>query len=228
MRSEGKIAMKRFCWMQAAFAVLLTVSFVGRGFGQAASVLPVKVLVQSPAETKTELQIFCLFRSSPENKLHGSLVEINDKLHGLLDQVRKAELFGGELGETILLTPSVGSLAAKRVLIIGLGDSATFTPERLYLVGKIAMREANRLGVAHPFFAPTVLDGGVTKFTTGEVAGQVVRGFRDALATESVLRAGSAVKPLAVVDFTFLAGAAHAAETQSGIDRALGKTISSR
>jgi Cytosol aminopeptidase family, N-terminal domain len=218
--------MKRFGWMQGTLVFLLIAASGVHGFGQAASVLPVKVLVQSPAETKTELQIFCLFRSSPENTLHGSLVEINDKLHGLLDQIRKPGLFGGELGETILLTPPAGTLAAKRVLIIGLGDSATFTPERMYLVSKIALRNANRLGVAHPFFAPTILDGGVTKFSTGEVAGQVVRGLRDAVATESVLRAGGAAGALVVVDFTFLAGAAHAAETQSAIDRALGKMAS--
>jgi hypothetical protein len=182
------------------------------------------VLRQSPAETKTDLQIFCLFRSSPENVLHGSLIETNDKLHGFLGSIRKPGLFGGELGETILLTPPAGSLGAKRVLIIGLGDSSTFTPERMYLVGKIALREANRLGVAHPFFAPTVLDGGVTKFSTGQVSEQVVRGMRDALATEAALRAAGAAEPTSVIGVTFLAGAKFAGDTQNGIDRALGAT----
>jgi hypothetical protein len=159
--------------------------------GQTAPTAPafsVTVLAQSPADTKTDLQIFCLFRSSPENQLHGSLTEIDAKLHGLLTQVRQPGLFGGELGETMLLTPPPGSIGAKKVLIIGLGDSSTFAPERMYLAGKIAFREANRLGIAHPFFAPTVLDGGVSGFPTGAVAYQVVRGLRDALATETVLR----------------------------------------
>lgn len=189
--------------------------------GGGAPGLPVTVAVQSPAETKTELQIFCLFRSTPENGLHGSLIEIDEKLHGLLRQVRKPGLFGGELGETILLTPGEGTLGAKRVLIIGLGDSGTFRPERMYLAGKIAWREANRLGVAHPFFAPTILDGGVSGFGTGEIAEQVVRGMRDALATEAVLRGGHGTENVAVLDFTFLAGKAHAKDTQDGIARAL-------
>ncbi len=98
--------------------------------------LPVKVLMQSPADTTTDLQIICLFASTPENTLHGSLVETNDKLHGLLDRIRKPNLFAGELGETILLTPPPGSLGAKHLLIIGLGDSATFTPARMEFVGK--------------------------------------------------------------------------------------------
>ena len=186
---------------------------------------PVKVLVKSPADTQTDLQIFCLFRSSPENTLHGSLSEIDERLHGLLSQMRSSRLFGGELGETILLAPPAATLVAKKVLIIGLGDSSSFAPDRMYLVGKIAFREANRLGVAHPFFAPTVLDGGVTGFSTGEVAEQVVRGFRDAMAAEALLQAKNSALPPAVVDLTFLAGASHVSETQGGIDRALGKSL---
>lgn len=184
----------------------------------------VTVLAQSPAETTTDLQIFCLFQSSPANTLHGSLIESNEKLHGLLDQLRKPGLFSGDLGETILLAPPAGTLSARKVLIIGLGDSSTFTPERMYLIGKIAFREANRLGIAHPFFAPTILDGGVTGFSTGDVAEQVVRGFRDALATESLLQASNAAAAPSVKDFTFLAGAKNVAATQTGIDRALSQS----
>ena len=88
--------------------------------------VPIRVLVQSPADTDTELQIICLFRSDPSNTLHGSLLEINQKLKGLLDQIRKHSLFRGDLGETLMFAPPAGSLAAKRVLIIGLGDSQTF------------------------------------------------------------------------------------------------------
>jgi len=213
-------------WLQIRLAVAVLASSPVVAYAQAAPALPtlpVRVLVESPAETQTDLQIFCLFRSSPENALHGSLSEIDEKLHGVLTQIRSPKLFGGELGETILLTPPAGALGAKRVLIVGLGDSSSFSPQRMYLAGKIGLREANRLGVAHPFFAPTVLDGGVTGFSTGEVAEQVVRGFRDALAAEALLR-GTSVSPApAVIDFTFLAGATHAAETQAGIDRALGR-----
>jgi hypothetical protein len=183
--------------------------------------ITVKVVMQSPADAQTELQIICLFRSSLENTLHGSLIETNEKLHGLLDQIRKPELFGGELGETMLLSPPDGALGAKKLLIVGLGDSTTFTPARMEFVGKIALREANRAGTAHPFFAPTIIDGGVTKFGTGEVAEQVVRGFREAIATHALVEAAGAAKPRVVEDVTYLAGPKFAADTQAGIDRAL-------
>lgn len=217
--------MRRFSFSHLLLITSLLWGQASLSLGQAAETtptLPVTVLMQSPADTKTDLQIFCLFRSSPENTLHGSLIETNEKLHGLLDEIRKPGLFNGDLGETILLTPPPGTLTAKKVLIVGLGDSATFTPERMYQVGKIALREANRLGIAHPFFAPTILDGGVTKYTTGQVAEQVVRGFRDALSTETVLRKGNATEATAVTDVTYLAGTKYAKDTQGGIDRALG------
>ncbi|HEY0162078.1 MAG TPA: hypothetical protein VGB69_05330, partial [Edaphobacter sp.] len=77
-------------------------------------------------------------------------------------------------------------------------------------------------GIAHPFFAPTILDGGVEGFATGLVAEQVVRGFREALATEKLLQTNHAAAGIAVKDFTFLAGAKNVPSTQEGIDRALG------
>jgi hypothetical protein len=183
--------------------------------------IPTRVLVQSPAGTDTELQIICLFASSPENTLHGSLVEINEKLKGLLDKIRKPELLRGELGETVLIDPPAGSLAAKKLLIIGLGDSESFTAQRMEFVGSIVYRESNRLGIAHPFFAPTILDGGVTKFGTGQVAESFYSGFLRAARTEKILKDASASAGPVLQDLTFLAGPTHAADTQHALQEAV-------
>lgn len=185
--------------------------------------VPIRILVQSPAETQTELQVICLFRSDPANELHGSLVEINQKLDGTLGKIRDSRLFRGELGETVLIEAPAGSVGAKEVLIIGLGDSETFSPERMELVGSIVYREASRLGVAHPFFAPTILDGGVTKFGTGEVSGRVIEGVLRAVLLEKLLKHGGFTRPAVVQDFTFLAGSSHVADTQQGIEKAIAR-----
>jgi hypothetical protein len=217
--------MKGWRWSTIAITACLLARSMALVSAQAvpsSSDFQVTVLAKSPADTKTDLQIICLFQSTPANLLHGSLSELDQRLHGTLSQIRNAKGFSGELGETVLLTPSSGMIDAKKLLIIGLGDSETFTPGRMYLVGKIAFREANRLGVAHPHFAPTVLDGGVSRFATGAIAEQVVNGFRDAMATERLLRENNVAPAVTVVDFTFLAGPSHAADTQSGISRALG------
>lgn len=185
------------------------------------SPVPARVLVQSPAETDTESQIICLFASAPENTLHGSLVEINEKLASLLDKIRKPALFRGDLGESVLLSPPAGSFSAKKLLIIGLGDSESFTPQRLELVGSIVYNESNRLGVAHPFFAPTILDRGVNKFATGEVSEAFMIGVLRTARTEKLLEESGASKGRIIRDVTFLAGSAHAADTKRGIERAI-------
>jgi hypothetical protein len=183
--------------------------------------MPIRVLAQSPADTVTDLQVICLFRSAPANTLHGSLTEIDEKLNGLLSRIRKPELFRGELGETLLITPPANSIPARKLLIIGLGDSQTFEPSRMQLVGEIVYRESSDLGVAHPFFAPTILDGGVTGFQTGQVAAEVIRGFLRAAATGKVLADAKASGTPTVAALTFLAGAKNAANTRDGIEAML-------
>jgi hypothetical protein len=184
---------------------------------------PVEVLVENPAETQTDLQVICLFRSTPANTLHGSLTELDGELGGLLTQIRKENLFAGLLGETLLITPKPGSMHAARLLLIGLGDLEGFTPNREQLVGSIVYEESLRLGIAHPYFAPTVLDGGKAGVDTGETAEQFLYGFLRARATEEALAAAGVGSGKGPVQLTFLAGAAHAASTRAGVARALGR-----
>jgi hypothetical protein len=183
--------------------------------------IPIQILAQSPAESSTDLQVICLFRSSPVNALHGSLTETNEKMNGLLEFIRKPGLFRGELGETLLIAPPQNSLTAKRLLIIGLGDSQTFTPQQMQLVGEIFYVEASRIGVAHPFFAPTILDGGIAKFTTGEIAEQVISGFLRARAIDEALRDANASASQGITALTYLAGPQNVRSTREGIDKAI-------
>ena len=181
----------------------------------------IDVLAQSPADTVTELQVICLFRSDSGIALKGALAEMDEKTHGLLTDLRRPNHFHGELGETILLTPPAGSLKAKRLLIIGLGDPQTFTADRMRLVGTILLREAERLGVSHPYFAPTIKDGGVDRFSTGDIAVPLVQGFLEAYSTEKHLETIGASSGNVPAQLTFLAGKQYQASTQSGIDKAV-------
>jgi hypothetical protein len=115
-------------------------------------------------------------------------------------------LFRGELGETLLVVPPKDSLGAKKLLAIGLGDSQSFSPQWMQLIGEILYSEASSIGVSHPFFAPTILDGGVAKFTTGEIAEQVIGGFLRAAATDRFLREANASPGQGVTTLTYLAG----------------------
>jgi hypothetical protein len=102
----------------------------------------IRLHARGPMVRRPSIAASCLFRSD----LHGSLVEMDEKLEGLLVHIRassppKGAQFRGELGETLLIAPRAGSLAARRLLIVGLGDSGTFTPARMNLVGAIVFSE---------------------------------------------------------------------------------------
>lgn len=181
---------------------------------------PVDVLVESPAVTRTDLQAICLFQSDPSHTLHGSLMEIDQKLGGLLSQVHKSSMFSGALGETLLIAPKPGTIPARRLLLIGLGDLESFTPEREQQVGFIFFEEAERLGISHPYFAPTVLDGGKTGTDTGDVAQQFLSGFLRAKASQDLLKNAGAAAGVGPRSLTFLAGPSHAANTRDGLARA--------
>jgi hypothetical protein len=181
---------------------------------------PVEVLVESPADTQADLQVICLFRSDPGNTLHGSLLEIDLKLGGLLTRIRKDTLFAGTLGETLLIEPKPRTVPARRLLLIGLGDLEGFSPAREQLVGSIVFQESERLGIAHPYFAPTVLDGGKTGIDTGDTAEQFLDGFLHAKATGDLVRAAGMASGAGPERLTFLAGASHAATTLAGLVKA--------
>jgi hypothetical protein len=206
----------------ALLATLFALTLPGLAQPESAR-FPVEVLVQSPAETQTQLQVICLFRSEPANTLHGSLTELDQELGGLLTQIRKESLFTGALGETLLITPKPGSIHARKLLLIGLGDLQGFSPAREQLVGTVVFQEAAQLGIANPYFAPTVLDGGKAGIDTGDTAEQFLYGFLRARATELALHAAGMASGDGPVKLTFLAGAAHAESTRAGVAKALGK-----
>ena len=189
----------------------------GTSLPVANSTLPVEVLVESPAMAAGDLQVICLFQSSPENKLAGSLVVLDQHLNGLLSTMRSAQLFHGDFGETFVIEPKPGSIKARRLLVVGLGDRATFTPQREELVGEIVYQESEHLGADEPNFAPTILDGGVTGFNTGEVAKEFLRGFLRGRAIATQLHVSGAGHAATITKLTFLAGATHAADTRDGL-----------
>ena len=211
-------------WILAFFACMSTAAqtpqqapAVGTRLPIPNSILPADVLVQGPSEAPGDLQIICLFESDPDNKMLASLASMDQQLGGVLTQVRTHGLFRGDLGETMLLTPKPGVIAAHRLLIIGLGDRTTFTAQREELVGEIAYAESERLGVSAPTFAPTVIDGGFTGTDTGTIGSDFMKGFLRGRAIAAALYTAHTGPSPKVSRITFLAGPAHALDTQKGL-----------
>src|SRR5439155_17801674 len=105
----------------------------------------VKVTVKmiGPVTQTTDLQIICLLQHNPAgDKYIEAMQDFNDKLGGVLSSLRERGEFVGEPGETLLLNPPAGSITPKQVLLIGVGEEAELTVDRLRLAGTIAARES--------------------------------------------------------------------------------------
>ena len=152
-------------------------------------------LVQGPSSADAQLQVACVFEYTENDirnaqalpaKLNG-LVHLDEALKGEFTKIRQSGQFQGHALETILITPPAGSMSAKKLLLIGLGDRNTFTPELMASVGEVAAREAMRLGVTNFAFASDLKDAGIDS-PTALIAGNVVKGIVLANRSETYLK----------------------------------------
>jgi hypothetical protein len=167
----------------------------------------VTVKMIGPVTQTTDLQIICLLKHNPAGDQYiEAMQDFNDKLGGLLSSLRERGEFVGEPGETLVFTPPAGSITPKQVLLIGVGEEAALTVDRLRLAGTIAAREAVRLGTAHVSFAPTLRDQGSHRIDVGEGDAAVAENFLLAYDTELRLQEQSLASGAKIHDFVIEAG----------------------
>jgi hypothetical protein len=167
----------------------------------------ISIKMISPLNQTTDLQIICILKHNPAGDQYlQAMHDINQKLHNLLSNLRDRNEFTGELAETLLLTPPPNSITPRQILLIGVGDEANLTSEKLELIGQIAARESARLAASHVSFAPTLRDQGSTKIdvATGDAA--FITGWIQAYDTQSKLAAQGLTPPANVATLTIEAG----------------------
>ncbi|HEY1768893.1 MAG TPA: M17 family peptidase N-terminal domain-containing protein [Chthoniobacterales bacterium] len=186
-------------------------------------------LVQGPATAPTALQIACVFEYTEGDIYHSppalpakvnGMVHLDGALKGLITELRKTGKFAGHANETLVITPPPGAIAARRLLLIGLGDRRAFKPESMTSIGSVALREALRLGVNDFAFASDLKDAGIDS-PTALVAGDVVRGIFQAYRTEEYLATKGLASYSPLRKVTLLAGPAYFNTAGDGIREAI-------
>jgi len=175
----------------------------------------VKVRMEGPYTADVPLQVVCYFKYTAEGakRMSGAPVELDKHLGGVIASLRERGEFKGDDLETLLITPPKGTIPAKALLLIGLGDEATLSLDKMESVGRVAVREAARLGVTKVAFAPLIRDQGNSKFPTGDIAAAVLRGVLLAYDTESRLQKEGLAKPFALAEWWLEAGPTYFDET---------------
>ena len=148
-------------------------------------------------------------------------VELDKRLGGVIASLRERGEFVGDQLETLLLVPPRGSIAAKALLLVGLGDEDALSLKILEGVGRVALREAARLGVRRVAFAPLIRDQGNKKFGTGDVETAVVRGMLLAYDTERRLQKEGLSKEFTLDGWNIEAGPDYFDETVTGAEKAI-------
>jgi hypothetical protein len=181
-----------------------------------------KVRMEGPITANVPLQVICYFKytEAGAKRMFGAPVELDKQLGGVIGALRERGEFVGDELETILITPPKGAIKPTALLLIGLGDEAGLTLERMECVGKVALREASRLGARKTAFAPFIRDQGNSKIGTGEVERAVTRGMLLAYDTEQRLQREGLRKSFLLDEWWVEAGPEFFDETVAGVKKA--------
>src|SRR5436189_427236 len=84
----------------------------------------VKVRMEGPYTADVPLQVVCYFTYTPERarRMFDAPVELDRRLGGVIASLRQRGEFAAQPLETILITPPKGSIKAKALLLVGLGE----------------------------------------------------------------------------------------------------------
>jgi hypothetical protein len=187
---------------------------------QAANGLKFFVRMVAPSAAECDLQIICVFKHNPAgDKYIEAMQDFDNKLGNLVSTVRNRGEFVGELGETLLFQSPPASITAPRVLLIGLGAEPNLSLDTLRVVGRVALREAVRLGAARVSFAPVLRDQGNDTLDVGDgdqaVAEQVVLAYD----TEKRLQSKGLAPQFSIAEWVIDAGPKFFANASAKVSR---------
>jgi hypothetical protein len=182
----------------------------------------IKIRMEGPITAETPLQVVCLFKHKESgDKMLATAVDLDKDLKGVITSLRNRREFLGEALETLLIVPPAGTIKPKLLLLVGIGDERSFSLERMEAVGRVAVREAARLGASKVAFAPLVRDQGNTQFGTGDVGQYVIRGLLSAYDTERRMQKEGLARSYTLEEWSEEAGPAFFDETVAGAKKAI-------
>jgi hypothetical protein len=121
----------------------------------------------------------------------------------------------------LLLIPPEGTIKPKQLLIVGLGDEESLSLGTLERVGRVALREAARLGAQRVAFAPLLRDQGNSKFGVGDIERAVTRGMLLAYDTEKRLQKEGLAKSFTLEEWVAEAGPKFFDDTAPGAQQGI-------
>jgi leucyl aminopeptidase len=179
----------------------------------------IKVRMEGPYTADVMLQVVCYFKYTEvgAKRMSGAPVELDKRLGGIINSLRSRGEFRGEKLETLVLNPKSGSIKAKALLLVGLGDEDQLSLETMEQVGRAALRQARLLHATKVGFAPLIRDQGNKALDVGAVGTAVVRGMLLAYDTDRRLQAAGLSDKYQLEQWWVEAGPAYFDDTVGGV-----------
>jgi hypothetical protein len=149
--------------------------------------------------------------------MFGAPVELDKRLGGIINSLRSRGEFSGGTLEALVLHPKPGSIKAKALLIVGLGDEDQLSLDTMEQVGVAVLRQARSLHATKVGFAPLLRDQGNTALGAGAVETAVVRGMLLAYNTDRRLQAEGSTDKYELAEWWVEAGPTYFDETVAGV-----------
>lgn len=160
-----------------------------------------------------DLSCACMFTHELEGGPHGGLLHLDHALSGMLLRLRDEGVFQGAPMETLLISQPPEAIAARAVMVIGMGEPAAWTPAVTAAAVGMAVRAAMQLGVTSAAFAPGLLDANLTPKDTAGTAPAMIRAVTRAIDAQASIAAYGLAPAPSLRRWVFDVGAAGYAAT---------------
>lgn len=168
----------------------------------------IEVAAWDSSAAEVDLSCACMFTEELGGEAPvGGLAHLDQALGGALVQLRREGLFTAEAGATLLLDKPPPEVAARALLILGLGVPTGWTARALAPAVQRAVSSALALHVGSGALAPSMLDSGLGTSQTGGAPAAMVTGLAAALALHARLRSLGLVDDLRLERWVFDVGA---------------------
>lgn len=109
-----------------------------------------------------DLSFACMFTHEMSAGLTGGLRHLDEAMTGMLTRMRREGAFRGDPLETLLINRPPTTIAAKAVMVIGMGEPLVWTTTTTAKAAAAAVRTAVQRETASVAFAPSLLDAGLS------------------------------------------------------------------
>jgi len=174
----------------------------------------IEVAAWDAVKAPVDLAFACMFTHElTADGPSGGLQHLDQALGGALQSLRSNGHFRAEPLETLVLNRPPASIAAKSVIVIGLGDPSAWTPNSSASAVAAAVRTATQSGAQSAAFAPSILDAGIP--SSGDIASVLLQAALDTIDAQYAIASSGFATPPALRSLAFGAGPARLEVTAS-------------